>query len=271
MALAAGEGAWVGEEAATCSFSPETPVLMDGGKTKPIGKIKTGDRVQAADPKTGKHQGARTVQHVWINHDNDLLDLAIRTEDGHTATLHTTANHPFWDDTLHTWVSAGDLHKGDALNTATDHHSYVIATRPTPGTANRWNLTVQQLHTYYVLAGQALVLVHNSSNCGNRTHDKARGAAGVDEMTETFEKFYNKSDIYSESYGNGLEIWTPYGVRQVDIAVRNPDGNLHLYEVKVNKSNYTKGQRRKDEWLANTYGFKTSVVRRDTECPICKP
>ncbi|WP_317880396.1 polymorphic toxin-type HINT domain-containing protein [Streptomyces sp. W16] len=164
MALAAGEGAWVGEEeAATCSFSPETPVLMDGGKTKPIGKIKTGDRVQAADPKTGKHQGARTVQHVWINHDNDLLDVTIRSEDGHTATLHTTANHPFWDDTLHTWVSAGELHKGDALNTATDHHSYVIATRPTPGTANRWNLTVQQLHTYYVIAGNAPVLVHNST------------------------------------------------------------------------------------------------------------
>jgi len=166
MALAAGEGAWVGEEAAAnCSFSPETPVLMDGGKTKPIGKIKMGDRVQAADPKTGKHQGARTVQHVWINHDNDLLDVTIRSEDGHTATLHTTANHPFWDDTLHTWVSAGALHKGDALNTATDHHAHVVATRPTPGTANRWNLTVQQLHTYYVLAGQTLVLVHNSSSC----------------------------------------------------------------------------------------------------------
>ncbi|WP_200865666.1 hypothetical protein [Streptomyces viridochromogenes] len=121
-----------------------------------------------------------------------------------------------------------------------------------------------------MLAGETPVLVHNS-NCGVRQHDKARGAAGVDEMTATFEKFYKKSDIYSESYGNGLELWTPYGVRQVDIAVRQPNGNLHLYEVKVNKSNYTRGQRRKDEWLAKTYGFETSVVRRSTECPICNP
>ncbi|MFD4501540.1 ricin-type beta-trefoil lectin domain protein [Streptomyces sp. NPDC058457] len=144
-----------------CSFSPDTPVLMDGGKTKPIGKIKTGDKVESANPDTGKHQGARTVQHVWINHDQDLLDLTIRTKDGHTATLHTTANHPFWDDTTHTWVAAGKLHTGDALNTATNGHAYVVTSQPTPGTANRWNLTVQELHTYYVLAGTTPILVHN--------------------------------------------------------------------------------------------------------------
>ncbi|MGZ3143789.1 hypothetical protein ACVDFE_17690 [Lentzea chajnantorensis] len=94
---------------------------------------------------------------------------------------------------------------------------------------------------------------------------------GSSAMTETFENFYEKSDIYSESYGNGFEFWTPYGKRQVDIAVRNSDGNLHLYEVKVNKSNYTKGQQRKDQWLAETYGFGTSVLRRSTDCPICNP
>lgn len=146
-----------------CSFSPDTPVLMDKGKTKPIGKIKTGDKVEAANSKTGKHQGARTVQHVWINHDRDLLDLTLRTESGRTATLHTTANHPFWDDTTHTWVAAGKLHDGDALNTATNGHAYVVKTQPTPGTANRWNLTVQQLHTYYVVAGGVSILVHNSN------------------------------------------------------------------------------------------------------------
>ncbi|MEU0860494.1 RHS repeat-associated core domain-containing protein [Streptomyces griseofuscus] len=151
-----------GEGGSPCSFSPETPVLMDKGKTKPIGKIKPGDKVETADPKSGKHQSPRTVQHVWINHDHDLLDVTIRTEDGHTATLHTTANHPFWNDTAHRWTPAGKLHHGDALNTATNHHAYVVATQSTPGTADRWNLTVQQLHTYYVLAGDTPVLVHNT-------------------------------------------------------------------------------------------------------------
>ncbi|MEU9974402.1 ricin-type beta-trefoil lectin domain protein [Streptomyces sp. NPDC051014] len=152
-----------GGQRSRCSFSPETPVLMAGGKTKAIGKIKTGDKVEAADAGTGKHKGARTVQHVWINHDKDLLDVTIRDANGHTATLHTTANHPFWDDTAHTWVPAGDLHRGDALNTATNGHAYVVVTRTTPGIANRWNLTVQQLHTYYVIAGSTPILVHNNN------------------------------------------------------------------------------------------------------------
>ncbi|MGW1910837.1 ricin-type beta-trefoil lectin domain protein [Streptomyces sp. NPDC002076] len=146
-----------------CSFSPDTPVLMADGKAKPIGKIKTGDKVDAANPKTGKRQGNRTVEHVWINHDHDLLDLTIRTKDGHTATLHTTANHPFWDDTAYAWIPAGKLHHGDALNTATNGHVYVVTTHITPGAANRWNLTVHQLHTYYVVAGGVPILVHNTN------------------------------------------------------------------------------------------------------------
>ncbi len=169
-----------------CSFSPSTPVLMDGGKTKPIGKIKTGDKVESADPETGKHQGARTVQHVWINHDHDLLDLTIRTKDGHTTTLHTTANHPFWDDTTHTWVAAGKLHHGDALNTATNGHAYVVAAQPTPGAAYRWNLTVQQLHTYYVVAGGTPILVHNTGTGPNlcNVSGPAHVQSRVDDLTD---------------------------------------------------------------------------------------
>ncbi|MER7937019.1 MULTISPECIES: ricin-type beta-trefoil lectin domain protein [unclassified Streptomyces] len=151
-----------GGENPRCSFSPSTPVLMAGGRTKAIGKIKTGDKVESADPDTGKHKGARTVQHVWINHDKDLLDVTVRDKDGHTPTLHTTANHPFWDDTTHSWKPAGALHHGDALNTADNEHAYVVTTRTTPGTANRWNLTVRELHTYYVVAGGTPILVHNT-------------------------------------------------------------------------------------------------------------
>ncbi|MEU8934927.1 ricin-type beta-trefoil lectin domain protein [Streptomyces sp. NPDC048409] len=153
-----------GGENPRCSFSPSTPVLMAGGKTKAIGKIKTGDKVESADPDTGRHKGVRTVQHVWINHDKDLLDVTVRDKDGHKATLHTTANHPFWDDTTHSWKPAGALHHGDALNTADNDHAYVVTTRTTPGTANRWNLTVRELHTYYVVAGGTSILVHNTND-----------------------------------------------------------------------------------------------------------
>ncbi|MFJ5972750.1 polymorphic toxin-type HINT domain-containing protein [Streptomyces sp. NPDC093060] len=136
---------------------------MAHGKTKAIGKIKTGDKVEAADPATGKHKGDRTVQHVWINHDYDLIDLRIRLADGTTATLHTTSKHPFWDDTRHVWVPAGKLTPGHALNTATNRHVRIAAVTSRPGDRDMYNLAVSQLHTFYVLADDEPVLVHNAS------------------------------------------------------------------------------------------------------------
>ena len=147
----------------TCSFTPSTPVLMADGKTKPIGDIKTGDKVEAANLTNGKHQGRRTVTATHVNDDYDLVDLKIRLADGKTETLHTTSKHPFWDDTLHTWVPAGQLLAGHALNTANDRHVYVTDVTPRPGDRDMYNLTVEDLHTYYVLAGVTPVLVHN---CG---------------------------------------------------------------------------------------------------------
>ncbi|MFJ9349423.1 hypothetical protein [Streptomyces sp. NPDC101237] len=43
----------------------------------------------------------------------------------------------------------------------------MVTTRITPGTADRWNLTVRELHTYYVVAGGVPILVHNTDEaCG---------------------------------------------------------------------------------------------------------
>ncbi|MGW1915698.1 RHS repeat-associated core domain-containing protein [Streptomyces sp. NPDC002076] len=210
-----------------CSFSPDTKVLMGNGKTKPIGKIKVGDRVQAANPKTGRHQGARAVQHVWINHDHDLIDLTIRTKDGHTATVHTTANHPFWDDTTHTWVPAGRLRHGNALNTAINGHAYVVSTHPTPGLADRWNLTIQQLHTYYVLAGETPVLVHNSGGCipwssgsvSRASKSLADGATSVtvksrSEAEELFLRTYQGDGYRNASGMDGVGTKQYYGTKR---------------------------------------------------------
>ncbi|WP_225080672.1 RHS repeat-associated core domain-containing protein [Streptomyces sp. CoT10] len=143
------------------SFTPATPVLLADGKSKPIGEIKPGDKVEAADPKTGKHKGPRAVSAVWINHDYDLVDLHIRQADGTLSVLHTTAKHLIWDDTQHKWIPTGKLAVGHALNTATNQHVYVVSVTAHPGDRHMYNLTVNDLHTYYVLAGATPVLVHN--------------------------------------------------------------------------------------------------------------
>jgi RHS repeat-associated protein len=62
---------------APCSFSPDTPVATPSGE-RPIGSLKVGDQVTAYDPATGKGE-PETVQHVWINHDHDLVDVRVQT------------------------------------------------------------------------------------------------------------------------------------------------------------------------------------------------
>lgn len=147
---------------AACSFSPETPVLLKDGQAKPIGKVELGDEVAAADPTTGKREGSREVTALLVHRDNDLVDLTIRTADGRTSTVHTTSRHPFWDDTLQAWIPAGNLEPGHALNTATDSHVTIVDVAAQAGSADMYNLTVDELHTYYVLAGRTPVLVHNA-------------------------------------------------------------------------------------------------------------
>lgn len=46
-----------------CSFSGDTHVLMADGTTKPISKIKAGDKVIATDPETGRTE-SKVVTHV---------------------------------------------------------------------------------------------------------------------------------------------------------------------------------------------------------------
>jgi len=195
----------------------------------------------------------------------DLVTVTVATGDGRKSIV-ATDRHPFWTAGDNRWTDAADLDRGDTLRTADGRTLAVADVNAWARSQTVYNLTVADLHTYYVIAGDTPVLVHN---CGNRSHDKARGAAGVDEMTATLEGIVGKDNIWSESHGNGFVFETPYGRREVDIAVRTSDNNLRLLEVKTGRSNYTRSQRRKDEWIKENFGFETSVLRRDTPCPIC--
>src|SRR5579884_1542773 len=61
------------------SFSPDTPVATPSGE-QAIGTLAVGDKVTAYDPSSGK-TSTQTVQHVFINHDNDLLDVTLASAD----------------------------------------------------------------------------------------------------------------------------------------------------------------------------------------------
>jgi|GEM_PF-1091051 len=139
------------------SFAATTPVLMADGTTKPIDQIRVGDKVLATDPENGE-QAAKRVTHVWV-HDDTLTDLALA--DG--TTLTTTEDHPFWSATDHHYEPADQLTPGEKLLRPDGHETAVTGLLPgTSRQAPAYNLTVTDLHTYYVFAGDEPVLVHNA-------------------------------------------------------------------------------------------------------------
>ncbi|MFI7414672.1 polymorphic toxin-type HINT domain-containing protein [Streptomyces sp. NPDC049627] len=147
-------------------FLPGTKVLMADGKTKHIEKVKVGDKVLATDPETGQ-SGPRTVTRLIITeHDKHFNELSIATADG-IEKLTSTYEHPFWSPSEGDWVEAGDLKPGMTLLTDEGDTVIVTGNRSFTKRARTYNLTVDDLHTYYVLAGETPVLVHNSG-CGGR-------------------------------------------------------------------------------------------------------
>ncbi|MFI9157524.1 polymorphic toxin-type HINT domain-containing protein [Kitasatospora aureofaciens] len=154
------------------SFPPNTLVLMADGTTKPVGEVQPGDTVEASDPQTGETTGKPVTHKIVTPDDSRFTDLTLAKADkdgipGTETKLTSTAHHPYWDDTTHRWTAAEDLRPGEQL-TIPDHGLITVVSSRTystqPQTAD--NLTVDDIHTYYVLAGNTPVLVHNAGICG---------------------------------------------------------------------------------------------------------
>ncbi|MER8044802.1 ricin-type beta-trefoil lectin domain protein [Streptomyces sp. NPDC094032] len=149
------------------SFVPGTKVLMADGSTKPIEKVRTGDKVVATDPKTGETRVETVTAEIKGQGLKHLVTVTIDTDGTagtKTAKVTATDGHPFWVPELGEWVDATDLDAGAWLETSSGTYVQVTAVRRWTGQgATVHNLTVSNAHTYYVVAGAAPVLVHN---CG---------------------------------------------------------------------------------------------------------
>jgi hypothetical protein len=146
------------------SFVPGTGVLMADGSTRPIEDVDIGDRVWAADPTTGE-AGPRQVTALITGHgDKTLVDITI---DGDTITA--IDHHPIWVTSEGHWVDAEHIQPGDYL---LDEHGVTLLVddvhvhQATNQTVH--NLTIDDIHTYYVGAGDdEFILTHNS--CGQNS------------------------------------------------------------------------------------------------------
>ncbi|MEV4603499.1 polymorphic toxin-type HINT domain-containing protein [Amycolatopsis sp. NPDC049253] len=154
------------------SFAGATAVLMADGSSKPIDQVHIGDTITNAEPDShNAEQHVVTAVHVTTT-DKSFDDLTFSTPDG-PATITSTAQHLFWDVTLHTWREADNLRVGDEVDTPDNGHVTVAATRLYAAAIITYNLTVDEVHTYYVLAGTTGVLVHN---CGPEARAAAQSA-----------------------------------------------------------------------------------------------
>ncbi|WP_082404538.1 Hint domain-containing protein [Saccharothrix sp. NRRL B-16348] len=81
--------------------------------------------------------------------------------------MKATAHHPFYNETAGVWANAADLGTGTLLATPGNGRASITAIRHYKAEGRTYNLTVESVHTYYVVAGQTPVLVHNSDgSCG---------------------------------------------------------------------------------------------------------
>ncbi|MFF8993344.1 RHS repeat-associated core domain-containing protein [Streptomyces sp. NPDC014983] len=164
------EAETAGTEAVSCthSFVSSTPVRLADGSSRPISQVKTGDTVMATDPQTGV-TAPEKVQRLIVTHtDRDFTTITLDSTPvrgpPHTSkpqTLSTTWNHPFWDATHHRWTDAHNLTPGTKLRQPDGATVTVTAVRNFHQQKTTYDLTVGNLHTYYVLAGATPVLVHN--------------------------------------------------------------------------------------------------------------
>ncbi|MFC1420886.1 polymorphic toxin-type HINT domain-containing protein [Streptacidiphilus cavernicola] len=142
------------------SFPATTQVLLADESTKPISAIKIGDLVEATNPLTGRTQSEQVTAVIKTTTDTAFTDLTISTPQGDQP-ITSTQHHPYWDKTSQRWTNASDLHVGDQLRQLNGEPVTVRRIHDYIGHITTYNLTVKQIHTYYVLAGATPVLVHN--------------------------------------------------------------------------------------------------------------
>ncbi|MFF5974398.1 ricin-type beta-trefoil lectin domain protein [Streptomyces sp. NPDC012769] len=151
------------------SFAPGTQVLMADGSTKPIEKVKTGDKVVTTDPRSGETRVETVTAEIKGQGLKHLVKITVDTDGAKgskTAQVTATDGHPFWVPELHAWVKATDLQSGQWLQTSAGTRVQITAIkRWTAQAATVHNLTVSEVHTYYVMAAGTSLLNHNQSSC----------------------------------------------------------------------------------------------------------
>ncbi|MFK8907391.1 LamG-like jellyroll fold domain-containing protein [Streptomyces sp. YS-3] len=142
------------------SFVGSTPVLVGPNASKMISEIKVGDYVLTAEPGKKGTEKHRVKEVIVTKTDRDYVDVTVATKSG-AKTIQTTQHHQFYEATRNSWTQAGDLKAGQRLQLDTGETTRIVGVKPYKATRITYDLSIEGLHTYHVMAGGEGFLVHN--------------------------------------------------------------------------------------------------------------
>ncbi|MFB6622110.1 RHS repeat-associated core domain-containing protein [Streptomyces sp. NPDC056374] len=240
----AGEKVEEGVEAAAIacgvkhSFLSGTKVLLADGLSKNIEDILEGEVVLATDPDTGETRGEKVLDVIVTEDDKDFTELSVETS-GVKSKIVATNSHPFWAISHKKWLDASDIEPGTTLRTSDGSTAEVVAVRHYTEQQRTYDLTVSRIHTYYVLAGETPVLVHNSGGCPDLdalSQSGMRPAKGkTTHAGREYQKHMNRGDL---PVVPGKELKTA-GQDLLDDILTNPQTATSA----VNSGNFAGGTR----------------------------
>ncbi|SCL55079.1 intein C-terminal splicing region/RHS repeat-associated core domain-containing protein [Micromonospora yangpuensis] len=237
------------------SFAPGTLVLLADGSVRPIEAVRTGDRVVAEDPETGA-AGVREVVATHVNLDVELADLTLSTVAG-PVLVETTVDHPFWSRDRSAWVGAGGLRAGERMLSADGAPVTVSQVRSHLGQRVMYDLTIDNIHTYYVLAGNTPVLVHN---CGSQTLYRSDTRDPSEIFANGFESRGDNMDVLEHASGWSRDSGYVSTTTSERVAI-NRGGNV--YEVRADGVDVNK------EFPGNPFSHEREVAVPRSIAPEC--
>jgi hypothetical protein len=123
--------------------------------------------VESTDPATGQVESHKVVATIVHGDESERTELTVDAA-GVTGTVVATDLHPVWVEEAGGFVDIGAVWVGDHLHSADGLAPVVTAVRHFSQVSPVYDLTVDDVHTYYVGAGITSALVHNCgvNGCG---------------------------------------------------------------------------------------------------------
>ncbi|MGW1929527.1 LamG-like jellyroll fold domain-containing protein [Streptomyces sp. NPDC001919] len=148
------------------SFTGLTGVVMANGTVKVIEQVKVGDYVLTAEPGKKTKEKHRVKEVIVTKTDRDYVDVVVATKSG-PKTIQTTKHHQFYESTRDAWTQAADLRTGQKLQSGSGGSTSIVDVKRYEAQRVTYDLSVEGLHTYHVVAGDSSVLVHNNNGGGD--------------------------------------------------------------------------------------------------------